>query len=237
MELQISSDGGSTWSDPRALCPMRPRSSTTRRSWSTLSTARPCTRPSCSARRRASTSPVGRLRGDLEADARGAARARDRQGHPGRARGRRLPRLQRRAEDLRVCFARRRETWGTHKVVANTNSTFGWSLPAGGRDRLEGQRVLPGGPATSRTASPRARSTSSSRNRPTGGDLDDLPRRRIRGAATVTAAGGPTGAQLTLAVDARDRVYVLYNASDTKYAKSGCGSGARLTGEPPGLRA
>ena len=44
----------------------------------------------------------------------------------------------------------------THKVIANTNSTFGWSLPAGVRS-IRRATLTSGGRATSRTASRLAR--------------------------------------------------------------------------------
>ena len=113
------------------------------------------------------------------------------------------------------------ETWATHKVIANTNSTFGWSLPAGGAIDSKGnayfgwagylQNGKPSGPVNLFVT----KSTD-------GGETWTTSRVDVSGAPPPCDCGGWAywGAQLTLAVDARDRVYVLYNASDTKYGKS-----------------
>jgi len=113
------------------------------------------------------------------------------------------------------------ETWETNKIVANTNSTFGWSLPAGGAIDSKAnayfgwagylQNGKPSGPVNLYVT----KSTD-------GGETWTTSRVDVSGAPPPCDCGGWAywGAQMTVAVDARDRVYVLYNASDTKYGKS-----------------
>jgi hypothetical protein len=113
------------------------------------------------------------------------------------------------------------ETWETRKIIANTNSEFGWSLPAGGAIDSKGnvyfgwagylQNGKPSGPVNLYVtkSSDRGKTWTTSR-------VD------VSGAPPPCNCGGWAywGAQLTVAVDGRDRVYVLYNASDTKYGKN-----------------
>jgi hypothetical protein len=113
------------------------------------------------------------------------------------------------------------ETWEFRKVVHNTNSTFGWSLPSGGAIDSKGnayfawagylQNGKPSGPVNLFV-------TKSS----DGGVTWTTHRIDVSGAPPPCGCGGWAywGAQMALAVDARDRVYVLYNASDSKYGVS-----------------
>ncbi|MGH3116324.1 MAG: sialidase family protein, partial [Gaiellales bacterium] len=112
-------------------------------------------------------------------------------------------------------------TWETHNMLHNTNSTFGWSLPAGGAIDSKGnayfgwagylQNGKPSGPVNLFV-------TKSS----DGGKTWTTSRIDVSGAPPPCSCGGWAywGAQLTVAVDARDRVYVLYNASNTKNGKN-----------------
>jgi hypothetical protein len=109
-------------------------------------------------------------------------------------------------------------TWAFRRIVHNTNSTFGWSLPAGGAIDSQGnayfswagylQNGKPSGPVNLYV-------TKSS----DGGETWTTSRVDVSGAPPPCNCGGWAywGAQMTVAVDAKDRVYVLYNASDSKY--------------------
>jgi hypothetical protein len=109
------------------------------------------------------------------------------------------------------------ETWRLHHVVANTNSKLGWSLPGGGAVDSHGN-VYFGWDGYTQNGKP-------------AGDVFLYVTKSVDGGATwttsqvdVSAAPPPCGcagwaywgAQLTLAVDARDRVYVLYNGGRVK---------------------
>lgn len=113
------------------------------------------------------------------------------------------------------------ETWAFRRIVHNTNSDFGWSLPAGGAIDSRGnayfawagylQNGKPSGPVNLYV-------TKSS----DGGATWTTSRVDVSGAPPPCNCGGWAywGAQMTVAVDARDRVYVLYNASDAKYGRN-----------------
>jgi hypothetical protein len=113
------------------------------------------------------------------------------------------------------------ETWELRKVVHNTNSDFGWSLPSGGAVDSKGnayfawagylQNGKPSGPVNLFV-------TKSS----DGGETWTTQRIDVSGAPPPCNCGGWAywGAQMALAVDAKDRIYVLYNASDSRYAVS-----------------
>jgi hypothetical protein len=113
------------------------------------------------------------------------------------------------------------QTWALRRIVQNTNSDFGWSLPGGGAIDSSGnayfawagylQNGKPSGPVNLYV-------TKSS----DGGETWTTSRVDVSGAPPPCSCGGWAywGAQMTLAIDARDRVYVLYNASDAKYGKN-----------------
>ena len=112
-------------------------------------------------------------------------------------------------------------TWSLHKVVANTNSKLGWSLPSGGAVDSEGVAYF-------------AWSGYEGNGKPSG-DVNLFVTKSSDGGATWTTilidvSGAPPpcgcggwaywGAQIALAVDDRNRVYVLYNAGPSKFARS-----------------
>jgi BNR repeat-like domain len=110
------------------------------------------------------------------------------------------------------------ETWSTNHVIANTNSKFGWSLPGGGGidskghayfawEGFEGNGKPSGEVNLFVTRSTDGGETWSSH-------LVDVSQAPPRCGTCGWAYWGP---QTTLALDARDRVYVLYNANTTKY--------------------
>jgi BNR repeat-like domain len=109
-------------------------------------------------------------------------------------------------------------SWTTHAIVPNTNSKLGWSLPSGGA-------VAPDGTAYFAWAGYEA-------NGKPSGDVNLFVSRSSDGGVTWTttvvdvsdapppcSCGGWAywGAQMALAVDDAGTVYVLYNANDTKY--------------------
>jgi hypothetical protein len=109
-------------------------------------------------------------------------------------------------------------TWTTHAIVPNTNSKLGWSLPSGGA-------VAPDGTAYFAWAGYEA-------NGKPSGDVNLFVSRSSDGGVTWTTTvvdvsdapppcecGGWAywGAQMALAVDDAGVVYVLYNANDNKY--------------------
>ena len=112
-------------------------------------------------------------------------------------------------------------TWSLHKVVANTNSKLGWSLPGGGAIDSQGNAYF-------------AWAGYEGSGKPSG-NVNLYVTKTSDGGATwttslVDVSGAPPpcgcsgwaywGAQMTLAVDGRDRVYVLYNAGTSKNAKN-----------------
>jgi hypothetical protein len=113
------------------------------------------------------------------------------------------------------------ETWEFRKIVHNTNSDFGWSLPSGGAVDSKGNAYfawsgyLANGKPSGDVNLFVTKSTD-------GGNTWTTQRVDTSGAPPPCSCGGWAywGAQMALAVDARDRVYVLYNASDGKFAKS-----------------
>ena len=113
------------------------------------------------------------------------------------------------------------ETWAFRRIVHNTNSDFGWSLPGGGAVDSDGnvyfawagylQNGKPSGPVNLYV-------TKSS----DGGETWTTSRVDQSGAPPPCGCGGWAywGAQMTIAVAARDRAYVLYNAGDAKFGKN-----------------
>ena len=112
----------------------------------------------------------------------------------------------------------RGRTWSLHPVVHNTNSKLGWSLPAGGAVDSEGNVYFSWAGYT--------------QNGKPSGDVNLYVTKSTDGGVTwttslVDVSGAPPpcgcggwaywGAQMALAVDDEDRVYVLYNASREKF--------------------
>jgi hypothetical protein len=110
------------------------------------------------------------------------------------------------------------ETWTLNKVIANTNSNFGWSLPGGGAVDSKGNAYF-------------AWEGFEGNGKPSG-EVNLFITRSTDGGETwksfaVDVSQAPPqcgtcgwaywGPQTTLAVDGRDRVYVLYNANSVKY--------------------
>jgi hypothetical protein len=108
-------------------------------------------------------------------------------------------------------------TWNTYNVVPQTTAKLGWSLPAGGAVDSDGTAYFawagyerngkPSGPVNLFVT----RSNSGGRTwKVSRVDVSQAPPPCICGWAYW-------GAQMALAADDRDRVYVLYNASRVKY--------------------
>jgi hypothetical protein len=109
------------------------------------------------------------------------------------------------------------ETWNTYPIVANTNSKLGWSLPSGGA-------IAPDGTAYFAWAGYEG-------NGKPSGEVNLFVSRSTDGGVTwttsiVDVSGAPPpcgcggwaywGAQMALGVDDTGAVYVLYNANDVK---------------------
>jgi hypothetical protein len=111
------------------------------------------------------------------------------------------------------------ETWSLHPVVHNTNSKLGWSLPAGGAIDSHGTAYFgwAGYTQNGQAKGPVNLYVSKSTD---GGVTWTTSLVDVSGAPPPCGCGGWAywGAQLTVAVDASDRVYVLYNASRAKNA-------------------
>ncbi|MBI4171661.1 MAG: exo-alpha-sialidase, partial [Actinobacteria bacterium] len=110
------------------------------------------------------------------------------------------------------------QTWATYPIVANTNSKLGWSLPSGGAIDSQGNAYF-------------AWAGYEGNGKPSG-DVNLFVSKSADGGVTwtttvVDVSGAPPpcgcggwaywGAQMALAVDGLDRVYVLYNDSDVKF--------------------
>jgi BNR repeat protein len=113
------------------------------------------------------------------------------------------------------------ETWALRKVVANTNSTYGWSLPGGGAVDSKGNAYFAwaGYLASGKPSGDVNLFVTKSSD---GGETWTTSLIDISGAPPPCGCGGWAywGAQMTLAVDDKDRVYVLYNASGAKFGKN-----------------
>ncbi|MEX2102797.1 MAG: sialidase family protein [Gaiellaceae bacterium] len=109
-------------------------------------------------------------------------------------------------------------TWTTVNVAPQTTSKLGWSLPSGGAIDSKGNAYF-------------AWAGYEGNGKPSG-DVNLFVTKSTDGGATwttkvVDVSGAPRdcdcggwaywGAQIALAVDAKDRVFVLYNASDEKF--------------------
>jgi hypothetical protein len=113
-------------------------------------------------------------------------------------------------------------TWSFGKVVSNTNSKLGWSLPSGGAIDTHGNAYFAwaGYEANGKPSGEVNLFVSRSTD---GGENWTVQRVAVSGAppSCGTSCGWAYwGAQMALAVDGRDRVYVLYNASASKFAVS-----------------
>lgn len=110
-------------------------------------------------------------------------------------------------------------TWTLQRIVSNTNSKLGWSLPSGGAIDAKGNAYF-------------AWAGYEASGKPSG-DVNLFVSRSTDGGKTwqvqrVAASGAPPpcgkscgwaywGAQMALAVDGMDRLYVLYNSSNAKF--------------------
>ncbi|MGH3031482.1 MAG: sialidase family protein [Gaiellaceae bacterium] len=110
-------------------------------------------------------------------------------------------------------------TWALRKIVSNTNSKLGWSLPAGGAIDSKGNAYFGWAGYTQNGGAKGPVNLYVSKSSD-GGDTWRVSRVDVSGAPPPCDCGGWAywGAQLTVAVDGRDRAYVLYNASAEKYA-------------------
>jgi hypothetical protein len=111
------------------------------------------------------------------------------------------------------------ETWKTVNVAPpTTNSKLGWSLPSGGAIDSQGNAYFAwaGYEASGKPSGEVNLFVTKSSN---GGKTWRTKRIDVSGAPPPCDCGGWAywGAQMALAVDARDRVYVLYNASESKF--------------------
>ena len=112
----------------------------------------------------------------------------------------------------------RGETWALYPIVHNTNSKLGWSLPGGGAIDSHGNAYFgwAGYTQNGQAKGPVNLYVSKSSD---GGVTWTTSLVDVSGAPPPCGCGGWAywGAQLTVAVDAQDRVYVLYNASREKF--------------------
>jgi hypothetical protein len=112
----------------------------------------------------------------------------------------------------------RGRTWSLHPVVHNTNSNLGWSLPAGGAVDSQGTAYFGWAGYTQNGQAKGPVNLFVSRSSD-GGVSWTTSLVDISGAPPPCGCGGWAywGAQLTLTVDDEDRLYVLYNASREKF--------------------
>jgi hypothetical protein len=110
------------------------------------------------------------------------------------------------------------ETWAFNKIVSNTNSKLGWSLPAGGAIDSKGNAYFgwAGFTQNGGAKGPVHLFVSKSSD---GGNTWTVSRLETSGAPPPCGCAGWAywGAQPALAVDGRDRVYALYNDSDVDF--------------------
>lgn len=110
-------------------------------------------------------------------------------------------------------------TWALHRVIPNTNSKLGWSLPGGGAIDSRGNAYF-GWAGYTQNGKPSGDVNLYVTKTTDGGNTWTTSPVDTSGAPPACGCGGWAywGSQLTLAVDASDRVYVLYNASPAKNA-------------------
>jgi BNR repeat protein len=109
-------------------------------------------------------------------------------------------------------------TWTLNHVIANTNSKFGWSLPGGGAVDSKGNAYF-GWEGFTANGKPSGEVNLFVTKSTDGGqtwtshpvDVSQAPPQ------CGTCGWAYWGPQTTLALDGRDRVYVLYNANTVKY--------------------
>jgi hypothetical protein len=110
------------------------------------------------------------------------------------------------------------KTWTLNHVIANTNSKFGWSLPGGGAVDSKGKAYF-GWEGFTANGKPSGEVNMFVTKSTDGGqtwtshlvDVSEAPPQ------CGTCGWAYWGPQTTLAVDGRDRVYVLYNANRAKF--------------------
>jgi hypothetical protein len=113
------------------------------------------------------------------------------------------------------------QTWSFNKIVSNTNSKLGWSLPAGGAIDSKGNAYFgwAGFTQNGGAKGPVHLFVSKSSD---GGETWTVSRLDTSGAPPPCGCGGWAfwGAQPAVAVDGQDRLYALYNASDVDFGVS-----------------
>lgn len=114
------------------------------------------------------------------------------------------------------------DTWTFGKIVSNTNSKLGWSLPSGGAIDSQGNAYFAwaGYEGNGKPSGDVNLFVSGSTD---GGESWTVQRVAVSGAPPSCGSScgwAYWGAQMALAVDDLDRVYVLYNASAAKFAVS-----------------
>jgi BNR repeat protein len=113
------------------------------------------------------------------------------------------------------------QTWSFNKIVSNTNSKLGWSLPAGGAIDSKGNAYFgwAGFTQNGGAKGPVHLFVSKSSD---GGETWTVSRLDTSGAPPPCGCGGWAfwGAQPVVAVDGQDRLYALYNASDVDFGVS-----------------
>jgi hypothetical protein len=113
------------------------------------------------------------------------------------------------------------QTWSFNKIVSNTNSKLGWSLPAGGAiDSKENAYFGWAGFTQNGGAKGLVHLFVSKSS--DGGETWTVSRLDTSGAPPPCGCGGWAywGAQPGVAVDGQDRVYALYNASEVDFGVS-----------------
>jgi hypothetical protein len=111
------------------------------------------------------------------------------------------------------------ETWTTVNMApSTTNSKLGWALPAGGAIDSQGNAYFAWS-GYEGNGKPSGEVNLFVTKSADGGRTWSTKRVDTSGAPPPCDCGGWAywGSQMTVAVDGRDRVYVLYNASDTKF--------------------
>jgi hypothetical protein len=113
------------------------------------------------------------------------------------------------------------QTWSFNKIVSNTNSKLGWSLPAGGAIDSKGNAYFgwAGFTQNGGAKGPVHLFVSKSSD---GGETWTVSRLDTSGAPPPCGCAGWAfwGAQPAVTVDGQDRVYALYNASDVDFGVS-----------------
>jgi hypothetical protein len=111
------------------------------------------------------------------------------------------------------------QTWSLHHVIPNTNSKLGWSLPGGGAIDSKGNAYF-GWAGYTQNGKPSGDVNLYVTKTSDGGNTWTVSQVDTSGAPPPCGCAGWAywGSQLTLAIDARDRVYVLYDASPSKNA-------------------